>query len=326
MKIGLVPMSAKPYHRGHHYLVTSAAAQNDRVLLFVSTSDRCRKGEISIYGSDMEDIFCNRIERILPANVEAIYGGSPVRKVYETLIAAEDKLKLGLPVEAVYTVYSDAEDTELNYTVGRSKKPGAQTPAEKYFPRLYSQGYVTFAAENNPEMFTRGTGAPDVSGTAMRNRLVDKDDKPDFIADLPQDLSDEDKEAIYTQLRSRIDESIKTDRAILEAFSSSQKKRPSKGTEEYSSYLDEIMSELQHIKSSYESRKKSGRRYRKEASKIQDAYAELRRLKKKNEKLLHAKTLNEHYNSKSYKCKIVLQDNKDISKEDIRNFFRRFKS
>ena len=77
MKIGLVPMSAKPYHRGHHYLVTSAAAQNDKVMLFVSISDRCRKGEIPIYGSDMEDIFCNRIETVLPQNVQVEYGGSP---------------------------------------------------------------------------------------------------------------------------------------------------------------------------------------------------------------------------------------------------------
>ena len=36
MKIGLVPVSAKPYHAGHHALVELAASQNDKVLLFVS--------------------------------------------------------------------------------------------------------------------------------------------------------------------------------------------------------------------------------------------------------------------------------------------------
>ncbi len=54
MRIGLVPVSAKPYHIGHHALVTRAAEENDQVLLFVSTSDRKRKGEVPILGADME--------------------------------------------------------------------------------------------------------------------------------------------------------------------------------------------------------------------------------------------------------------------------------
>jgi len=325
MKIGLVPMSAKPYHKGHHYLVAAAAAQNDKVMLFVSTSDRCRKGEVPIYGSDMKDIWCNRIENILPGNVEPLYGGSPVRKVYETLISEEERLVAGDQVENIYTVYSDAEDTALNYTVGRSKKPGAIAPAEKYFPNLYRQGYVSFAAETNPEMFTRGDGAPDVSGTAMRNRLTDPNEKEKFISDLPEDLQSSDKEAIYTQLTSRIDESIKLDRALLEAFVGSQKKRPDQGTPEYSNYLEEIMNELQHIKATYDSRKKSGARYRKEASKIQDAYSELRRLKKKNNKILDAQRLNEKVNYESYKSNVNVTNEFDLTRDNIKDFFKKYK-
>ena len=64
MKIGLVPMSAKPYHRGHHYLVTTAANENDKVLLFVSTSDRIKKDQTPIYGEDMENIWKN-LENVL---------------------------------------------------------------------------------------------------------------------------------------------------------------------------------------------------------------------------------------------------------------------
>ena len=53
MKIGLVPMSAKPYHAGHHMLVELAALSevtdevvdlqmpvNDKVIVFVSFSSR----------------------------------------------------------------------------------------------------------------------------------------------------------------------------------------------------------------------------------------------------------------------------------------------
>ena len=46
MKIGLVPMAAKPYHAGHHELVKMAALQNDKVFVYVSTSDRKRKGQL----------------------------------------------------------------------------------------------------------------------------------------------------------------------------------------------------------------------------------------------------------------------------------------
>ena len=41
-------MAAKPYHAGHDGLVRIAASENDEVLLFVSTSDRTRKGEMCI--------------------------------------------------------------------------------------------------------------------------------------------------------------------------------------------------------------------------------------------------------------------------------------
>ena len=77
-------------------------------------------------------------------------------------------------------------------------------------------------------------------------------------------------------------------------------KRAEKGTPEYSTYLEKMMDELKYIKSSYDSRKKASARYRKEASKIQDAYSELRKLKKKNDKLLHSDE-NESFDRKALK-------------------------
>lgn len=82
-KIGLVPMSAKPYHRGHHMLVEIAALgkaansaineapDNDLVLVFVSHSSRGTKpptktsggkerivpGETPVFGGDMKYIW-----------------------------------------------------------------------------------------------------------------------------------------------------------------------------------------------------------------------------------------------------------------------------
>jgi len=77
-------------------------------------------------------------------------------------------------------------------------------------------------------------------------------------------------------------------------------KRADPGTSEYSTYLEEMMDELKHIKTGYNSRKKASARYRKEAAKIQDAYSELRKLKRKNDKLLHSDE-NESFDRKALK-------------------------
>ena len=119
MNVGLVPMAAKPYHKGHHALVEKAAADNDKVLLFVSASDRIRKGELPISGSDMMKIWKEQIEPILPSNVIPVYGGSPVRKVYEELERADTELS-----EDIFTVYSDPVDTARNCRAQKSSLSG----------------------------------------------------------------------------------------------------------------------------------------------------------------------------------------------------------
>ena len=186
MKIGLIPMAAKPYHAGHHSLVKMASAENDKVLLFVSLSDRKRKGELTILGSDMAEIWKEEIEKILPSNVVPEYGGVPVRKVYDALGSAEKDLVDGI-TPSVYTVYSDPVDTARNYS---------EAYRLKYFPNAYQEGYVKFAAEENPEGFTRGEGTPDVSGTAMRSSLQ-CGDRSTFAAGLPAGVN---VDNIYTKL------------------------------------------------------------------------------------------------------------------------------
>ena len=110
MKIGLVPMSAKPYHAGHHMLVEFAAISeitdelrelqlpvNDQVLVFVSFSSRGvrkikdpadsrtlkqgarkievpKKGDTPIFGTDMKHIWNNLLKPNLnlPSKVKII--------------------------------------------------------------------------------------------------------------------------------------------------------------------------------------------------------------------------------------------------------------
>ena len=136
MRIGLVPVSAKPYHAGHHALVTMAAGENDQVKLFVSTSDRKRKDQFEIHGTDMVRVWQEELEKIMPANIEIVYGGSPVRKVWETLQAAE----ADPGNQDTYVVYSDPVDTAQNYS---------EPQLEKYCGDLRSGGHCILAAEEN---------------------------------------------------------------------------------------------------------------------------------------------------------------------------------
>ena len=176
MKIGLFPLAAKPYHAGHHAMVEKAAAENDKVILFVSTSDRKRKGEFPILGDDMSRVWKEEIEKILPGHVEVRYGGSPVRNVYAELETANNGNS-----PDTYVVYSDPTDTERNYP---------EKYRQKNFPELYAKGQVLFAAEENPAAYTRGEGTPDVSGTKMRAAMQQCDFQA-FKDGMPADLNAE---------------------------------------------------------------------------------------------------------------------------------------
>ena len=161
MKIGLIPISAKPYHAGHHYLVEKASRENDEVIIFASVTDRCREGEFPIYGECMIAAWNELIIPVLPANVSVQLGGSPVRKVYEmigeTCIGGE---------QYTYKVYSDIVDTKANYPV---------ESRVKYMNPLYESGKVIFVAEEKAEDYIRGAGAPMIRGADLRSCLAQND-------------------------------------------------------------------------------------------------------------------------------------------------------
>jgi len=203
MRIGLIGMSAKPYHAGHHAIVEKAADENEEVKLFVSLTDRARKGEVPIRGSDMLRVWEEHLIPIMPQNVTVELGSSPspVQKIYQVLAQAEE-----VGSEDTFTVYSDPTDTAVCY------------PDEnriKYFPTLYSKGrpevarrlgldvaaaerQVVFACETSPGSLTRGVGTPDVSGTSMRAALA-SGDRDAFRAGMPRGV---DSDAVFDILRS----------------------------------------------------------------------------------------------------------------------------
>ena len=177
--IGLVPMSAKPFHKGHMFLIQAASQRCNRVIVYVSISDRSRKGEVTIHGEDMQFIWESIITKYLPENVKCIYGGSPVSKVYEFLGDISEQGTSGGETYAIYTGQDDAKRYQ-----------------DKYWSNIKDQVWV--------KEFLRGNDSPNISGTLMRSYLSNaSQDKFLFLDGLP-DMPDADKEEIFNILFRRL--------------------------------------------------------------------------------------------------------------------------
>tara|TARA_B100001287_G_scaffold266499_1_gene260511 strand:- start:227 stop:868 length:642 start_codon:yes stop_codon:yes gene_type:complete len=176
---GLVPMSAKPFHKGHMFLIQAASQRCSEVTVYVSISDRSRKGEITIFGEDMQLIWESIITKYLPENVSCIYGGSPVGKVYEFLGNISEQ---GIPIEETYAIYTGQDD--------------AKRYQDKYWSNIKNNVWI--------KEFARGDDSPNISGTLMRSYLSNaSQDKFLFLDGLP-DMKDEDKEEIFKILFRRL--------------------------------------------------------------------------------------------------------------------------
>jgi citrate lyase synthetase len=179
MSIALVPMSAKPYQKGHHNLVQTAAAENELVHLYVSVSDR----DI-VRGSDMQTIWKSYLEGILPTNVDVTYGGSPVRNIYKELGQAQNEGNT-----EIFTIYVGGADDE---DASEIKEKFADHLMEKYFPEMLAAGQIRFKTVSRG-----GTGG--ISGTKMREFIKSADNKS-FKANLPGELTEDEKQAIWELL------------------------------------------------------------------------------------------------------------------------------
>jgi len=164
--IGLIPLAAKPYHSGHDGLVRIAADECDEVHLFVSTSDRSRKGELPIYGADMKRVWDDYIEPSLPSNVTVEYGGIPVQQVYEEIQASEATEDF----ETTYVIYSDATDI-LKYT---------DSSLSKAAPKMFANGLIERRGVDRSETVN-------ISGTKMREFMAAGDVR-NFKKFLPEEI------------------------------------------------------------------------------------------------------------------------------------------
>ena len=140
--------------------------------------------------------------------------------------------------------------------------------------------------------------------------ILSQDEKIQFIRTV-QRLDRERREGVFKDELDPLPEGIK---------------RRNKNDKGYGNYLEEIMNELQHIKKEYGSRTKAGSRYRLEANKLQGAYTELRKLKRKHEKqftdeaMLSERAVRRATDYDEYSGK-----DEEFNRDSIRDFFDKFK-
>jgi len=180
IKIGLVPGSFKPYHKGHDELIRLAAGENDLVLVFNSDATR---GEID--GRTMVNIINRFIKPTLPRNVRLMSVGIPVSALFQELEYAEEKAS-----EDIYTIYSDSEDI---------RKYGPSV-LKKYAPTLFENGQIQTRGVQ------RGVETTDVSGTKMREFLAAGDVRQ-FSKLLPPAVQNHSAE-IIDMLKNEVRESL----------------------------------------------------------------------------------------------------------------------
>ena len=208
MNIGIVAGSFKPYHAGHHAMVEKAAKENDKVELYVSLSSRGvrkikdpsdertlkqgarqievqKSGEHPIYGKDMGKVWDLIVDdKVLPSNVTLHLldaGNPPIRKVYELLQNASEQNS-----EDLFTIYSDPDDIENNYS-------------EAQLLKYLDQDFVL--EKLNKVALDRNETVP-VSGTDMRQHLADGNEEA-FKDMLPYKLKDTSKQAIFDILSGK---------------------------------------------------------------------------------------------------------------------------
>ena len=324
----------KPMTAGHYRLITEAVADSqcpkgttpaNETYVLISMQDRIKKNQFPVRGetalSALRDIymdptsglfefgedkfvkmvFCHS-EKFGRENPERVSEMREIVNGIKEALAARGLANVTAEVEQVRSGPPDVlmgladsrpNDQFVLYTGNDDLKK------YQYFKRYASN--VDFAG------FERFEGG--MSGTEVRSLFNADSDSEGFDSDrfgsaFPQGVD-----------ASRVRSLYRTD-AGLDPLK--EIKRADKGSADYSRYLQEMIDELQYIKGSYNSRKKEGKQYRKEASLIQNPISELRRQMRKNDRLNEIEkenTLNEGPGI----------DNRDILKEWFKSNYKRIK-
>lgn len=151
--VGLIAIAAKPFHAGHWNLIHHALQKCNYTAVFVSTSDRGRKGEFKILGHKMTEIWYSLLipsinEFVDPGRVSFAFSKNPITRLHEHLESAHNS-----PVESKFVIFGDEVDVNKNFS-----DEILQKYQQKLFNRIERCPVPRSETEN-------------ISGTQMRNYL-----------------------------------------------------------------------------------------------------------------------------------------------------------
>ena len=353
-RISVMIGAMKPMTSGHYNLIKMAIedslrppgyAPAEKTFIFISANDRLRKGEFPMYGDEavgvLNDIYFQAQDflnfghegqevHFIVAITNKFAKENPERA--EAIMDFADNMNMLLDQKGFHP------DSSVDFIQNQRGAPSILM--ELMDDPIYSHhtfSLYTGKDDINKYMYLQkrygdrfqfaGMGLErsggGISGTETRelmrrfNSLTDEE-KQRLIQVFPQ-FAHASIEDIVSRFRTRAEK--EGFEGLMEAI-----KRRNRNDEGYGNYLEEIMNELQHIKKEFKSRTKEGKRYRKEASKIQDAYNELKYLKRKHEKqyendqLISERAVRRATGYDDYSGK-----NEKFDRDSVREFFDKFK-
>mgnify|MGYP003117498169 CR=1 FL=1 len=325
----------KPMTAGHYRLITEAVADSqcpegetpaNETYVLISMQDRIKKNQFPVSGetalSALRDIymdpsaglfdfgedkylnliFCHS-QKFAQENPERIIEMREIIEGIKEALAARGLANVTVEVEQVR---SGPPDVLMRLSESRPNNNFILYTGDDDLKKYqYLKNYATNINFAGFERFEGG-----MSGTEVRSLFQADSDSPEFDADRFASAFPPGVDASRVRRKYR---GAAGANPLKEEIN-----RAEKGTPEYSTYLEKMMDELKYIKSGYDSRKKASARYRKEASKIQDAYSELRKLLRKNNKLLHSDE-NEPFDRKALK-EWFMDCNKKLLAENVEHY------
>ena len=248
MRIGLVPVSAKPLHKGHYMLIELAAKSNDEVAVFISYSSRGTKsvkdptdarpiskggrkidvpveGDTPVFGSDMKYIWSNLLTpenlkfssnvKIFSPDMSGV-GPAPVMNVYKVCGAFAESYNAKEKTFDVpfLDIAVDTASTIIN--IYSDVEDIAAYDNENSMPK-YGGGLWKGVGSGNKAPCIQGIGVSrtdtvDISGTKMRQMLKDGDVEG-FIKLLPP-VSDKIAREIFKILSQSAIEGVPLEKRI----------------------------------------------------------------------------------------------------------------
>lgn len=218
--VSFIPMSAKPFHKGHLDLVQRACRKTkDKVYVCLSISDRIRHGQNPIYGSDMEDILLKSNQSSLTRDLQTLINKDEVclgkaqivpstKPAMDILYTLIDPSEFYLQQGINYGIFVGDESDASPYEVEKLNHMGGNLSVVYHDERLVSgtdmrrslRGIYGIKEPVGVYKSGKKEGEPKIGTSLYHNE--DESNFEDFKLSLPDFYTDVEKRRIWEKLSS----------------------------------------------------------------------------------------------------------------------------